>query len=192
MLLNIDISLEYKILSILGVVKKGGDMSKTNVCVFGLTKHFVDNVCQELANKLDMFYANINKLFKYELTDLDKVEQICGVEFLLKEEISIIRRTCTYDNTLICMEYPLLNNGEILNIVKDNCLLIYLGTTQERFDKEMDRFELSPSIKVIEKDAFEDRDYLCRNMADLVVDYEDFEMDLLINRIIEKIVEYYS
>ena len=167
-------------------------MSKTNVCVVGLSKQFADNVCQELANKLDMFYANINKLFIYELTDLGKVEELCGVEFLVKEEISIIKRTCTYDNTLICIEYPLLNNSEILKIVKDNCLLIYLGTTQDRFDKELDRYEQSASIKLIEKDAFEDRDYLCRKMADLVVDCEDLDMDLLINRIVEKLVEYYS
>ena len=167
-------------------------MSKTNVCVVGLSKQFTDNLCQELANKLDMFYANINKLFEYELTDLSKVEELCGIEFLIKEEVSIIKRTCTYDNTLICIEYPLLNNNEILKIVKDNCLLIYLGTTQENFNDELDRIEENNSIKIIEKDAFEDRDFLCRKMADLVVDCEDLQMDLLINRIIEKIVEYYS
>ena len=167
-------------------------MSKTNVCVVGLSKQFTDNLCQELANKLDMFYANINKLFEYELTDLSKVEELCGIEFLIKEEVSIIKRTCTYDNTLICIEYPLLNNNEILKIVKDNCLLIYLGTTQENFNNELDRIEENNSIKIIEKDAFEDRDFLCRKMADLVVDCEDLQMDLLINRIVEKIVEYYS
>lgn len=167
-------------------------MSKTNVCVVGLSKQFTDNLCQELANKLDMFYANINKLFEYELTDLSKVEELCGIEFLIKEEVSIIKRTCTYDNTLICIEYPLLNNNEILKIVKDNCLLIYLGTTQENFNNELDKIEENNSIKIIEKDAFEDRDFLCRKMADLVVDCEDLQMDLLINRIIEKIVEYYS
>ena len=167
-------------------------MSKTNVCVVGLSKQFTDNLCQELANKLDMFYANISKLFEYELTDLSKVEELCGIEFLIKEEVSIIKRTCTYDNTLICIEYPLLNNNEILKIVKDNCLLIYLGTTQENFNNELDKIEENNSIKIIEKDAFEDRDFLCRKMADLVVDYEDLQMDLLINRIIEKIVEYYS
>ena len=167
-------------------------MSKTNVCVVGLSKQFTDNLCQELANKLDMFYANISKLFEYELTDLSKVEELCGIEFLIKEEVSIIKRTCTYDNTLICIEYPLLNNNEILKIVKDNCLLIYLGTTQENFNNELDKIEENNSIKIIEKDAFEDRDFLCRKMADLVVDCEDLQMDLLINRIIEKIVEYYS
>ena len=167
-------------------------MSKSNVCVVGLSKMFTDNVCQELANKLDMFYANVSKLFEYELTDLDKVEELCGIEFLVKEEVSIIKRTCTYDNTLICIEYPLLNNREILKIVKDNCLLIYLGVPQDRFNKELDILEQSKSIKIIEKDAFVDRDYICRNMADLVVDCEDIEIELLVTRIIEKLVEYYS
>lgn len=167
-------------------------MSKSNVCIVGLSKQFAENVCQELANRLEMFYANINKLFEYELTDLDKVEELCGIEFLVKEEISIIKRTCSYDNTLMCIEYPLLNNSEILKIVKDNCLLIYLGTTQAQFNKELDRLEQSASIKIIEKDAFEDRDFLCRKMADLVVNCKDLDLDLLINKIIKKLVEYYS
>ena len=95
-------------------------MSKSNVCVVGLSKQFTDIVCQQLSIKLDMFYANIEKLFEYELTDLNKVEEMCGIDFLVKEQISIIKRTCSYDNTLMCMEYPLLNNDDIYQLIQNN------------------------------------------------------------------------
>lgn len=166
-------------------------MSKSNICVVGLPKKFTDIVCEQLAIKLDMFYANIDKLFEYELTDLNKVEEVCGVDYLLKEQISIIKRTCSYDNTLICIEYPLLNNDDILKIIKDNCLLIYLGVSASRFKEELDKNENSKSVKIIEIDAFADRDVLCRNMADISVDIEKLEMNVLINKIIDKILEYY-
>ena len=166
-------------------------MSKSNICVVGLSKQFTDIVCQQLANKLDMFYANIEKLFVYELTDLNKVEEICGVDFLIKEQISIIKRTCSYDNTLMCIEYPLLNNNDILQLIKDNCLLIYLGVNKDRFKEELDNNEDSKSVRIIELDAFHDRDLLCRNIVDISIDSEQLEMNDLINRIIDKILEYY-
>ena len=166
-------------------------MSKSNVCVVGLSKQFTDMVCQQLAIKLDMFYANIEKLFEYELTDLNKVEEVCGIDFLIKEQVSIIKRTCSYDNTLMCIEYQVLNNEEVLKMIKDNCLLIYLGIPEDRFKQELNKYEESKSVKIIETDAFKDRDYLCRNMVDLVVDAEKQDNNVLITKIIDKIVEYY-
>ena len=167
-------------------------MSKTNICVVGLSKHFTDIVCQQLAIKLDMFYANIAELFEYELTDLNKIEEICGIDFLIKEQISIVQRTCTYDNTLMCIEYPLLNNSEILKLVKNNCLLIYLNITKKDFEEELNKVESNKSSRIIEIDAFHDRDILCKYMCDLVVDCENLDMDSLITKIIKNIVEFYS
>jgi shikimate kinase len=160
--------------------------------VVGLSEQLTDNVCQQLAIKLEMFCANIEKLFEYELTDLDKVEKLCGVDFLTKEQLSIIKRTCGYEDTLICIKYPLLNNSDILSVIKNNCLLIYLSVSQKYFDYELDKNEESKAIRIIEKEAFEDRDYLCKKMADIVVDYDDENMSDFINKIIEKIVEFYS
>ena len=166
-------------------------MSKSNVCVVGLSKQFTDIVCQQLSIKLDMFYANIEKLFEYELTDLNKVEEMCGIDFLVKEQISIIKRTCSYDNTLMCVEYPLLNNDDIYQLIQNNCLLIYLGVSEDRFKNELEKTEDSESVRIIETDAFYDRDFLCRKMADIVVDSEELEMNVLINKIIDGILEYY-
>ena len=166
-------------------------MSKSNVCVVGLSKQFTDIVCQQLSIKLDMFYANIEKLFEYELTDLNKVEEMCGIDFLVKEQISIIKRTCSYDNTLMCIEYPLLNNDDIYQLIQNNCLLIYLGVSEDRFKNELEKTEDSESVRIIETDAFYDRDFLCRKMADIVVDSEELEMNVLINKIIDGILEYY-
>ena len=38
-------------------------MSKSNICVYGLAKQFTDNVGKELAKKLDIYYANFEKIF---------------------------------------------------------------------------------------------------------------------------------
>ena len=91
----------------------------------------------------------------------------------------------------MCIEYQVLNNEEVLKIIKDNCLLIYLGIPEDRFKQELNKYEESKSVKIIETDAFKDRDCLCRNMVDLVVDAGKLDNNVLITKIIDKIVEYY-
>jgi len=167
-------------------------MSKSNVCIVGLSKQFTDNVCQQLAIKLEMFYANIDLLFEYELSDMDKIEKVCGIEYLVKEQVSIVKRTSGYDNTLINIDYPLLNNDEILDIIKQNCLLIYIRISKDKFEKELNSNIDSDSLKIIEIDAFDDRDCLCQNMVDLVVDCVDDQIDNIVECIVKKIIEYYS
>lgn len=168
-------------------------MSKSNVCLVGLSKQFTDHVGQQLAIKLEMFYANIDKLFEYELTDLEKVEELCGIEFLMKEQVSIVKRVCSYDNTLMTIQYPLLNNSDIYKLIKDNCLLIYVGVSKKMYDKDIDFVENSKTAKIIEKDAFEDRDFLCKKMSDISISCDDnMNIDESITKIVEKIVEFYS
>ena len=97
-------------------------MSKTNLCIIGLSNQFTNDVCKQLAIKMDMFYANIEDIFAYELMDIGKVEAVCGVDYLLKEEKSIIKRVCGYDNTLINI---LTNNSSrfcLLKLKNDNVL----------------------------------------------------------------------
>ena len=48
-------------------------MSKKNICIYGLAKQFTDNVGKELAKKLDIYYANFDKIFEFEMMDLDKL-----------------------------------------------------------------------------------------------------------------------
>ena len=175
------------------MVEKGEEkMSKSNICIVGLSKQFIDEVCRQLSNKLDMFYANVQEIIEFELMDLAKVEEICGVEYLLKEEKSIIRRVCTYENTLINIEYSSLNNESTLDIVKHNCLLIYLRLDSNRFIAEQNREALSDNIKLINQDVFSDRDFICNKVADLTIDCLNLRGQELETMIIEQILKYYS
>ena len=167
-------------------------MSKTNLCIVGLSKQFTDNVCKLLSIKMDMFYASIEEIFAYELMDIEKIEEICGLDYLVKEEKSIIRRVCGYENTLINIDYSLLNNDEILDEVDKNCLIIYLSLTEDRFEKEQIKEHISSNLMSINKEVFCDRDFLCKNISDITINCEDLNIDNLVNRITEQILQYYK
>lgn len=167
-------------------------MAKTNLCIVGLAKLFADEVCKELASSLGMFYANIDDLLEYELEDRDRIEDVCGKEYLVKEELSVIKRACSFDDTVININYTNLNNETALAYVKNGSVLVYLRLTRERFKKEIEREGQSLNQKIIAMDLFEDRDFICGGLADIVVDCDDEETPQVLNKINEKILEYYA
>lgn len=166
-------------------------MAKTNLCIVGLTKLFTDEVCKELASSLGMFYANVDDLLEYELGDRNKIEEVCGKEYLVKEELSVIRRACSFDDTVINIDYANLNNETALGYVKSSSLIVYLRLTKDRFKAELDREGQSFNQRVIASDLFDDRDFICGRLADISVICKG-EMKDILNKINEKILEFYA
>ncbi len=167
-------------------------MASTNICVVGLTKIFTDNICKELSSKLDMFYANVSELLEYELMDANKMEEICGKEYLVREELGVIKRVCSFNDTLINIDYINLNNETALKLVKDSSVLIYLRLSKERYKEELLREEQSFNQRLIASDLFEDRDFVCTSIADAVVECGDLDTPDILIKISEKLIENYS
>lgn len=167
-------------------------MPKSNLCVIGLAKMFTDDFCKQLSIRLDMFYANIQQILEYELIDAMKVENVCGKEYLIKEEISIIKRICTYENTIINIDFANLNNETTLKNIKDNCLVVYLRLNKERYSSELNKENQSFSSLQLNMDLYEDRDIICAKVCDVVVDCDNNNIDDLLDVLIERMVWYYS
>lgn len=167
-------------------------MSKTNLCILGLSQKFTDDICRQLSVKMDMYYADVSKILEYELSDLSKVEEMCGVEYLQKEERSIINRICSYDNTIVNIEYSSLNDDSTLKVVRDSCLLVYIKLNKDRFILEQNKESISENVKNISLDVFEDRDFICKRISDITINCLDLKEDELIDMIIQQILKYYS
>lgn len=164
-------------------------MPKLNVCVVGLAKDLTDNVCIELANEMGLYYANVEKILEFELFDQENIEKLCGKDYLLKEEKLIIQRLCTYEETLINLNYFNLNNDDILNTIKKHCLLIYLHMSEDRFNLEIEK---KSENNVINRTLFLDRDKICRDLADIVVDVANLECQDIAKNTVDSIIKYYT
>ena len=166
-------------------------MSKTNLCFIGLAKNFTDIVCKQLSAQLDMFYANVQEIIEFELLDIPSVEEKCGREYLLKEEMKIINRISCYENTLINIEYSNLNNETNLKTIKEHCLLVYLRLDSDRFEKELIKDNLTKNQTLLQQDLFQDRDFICKNISDMYINCTDLKVNDLIRFIMEQIIKYY-
>lgn len=167
-------------------------MAKTNLCIIGLAKYFTDNICKSLSSKLDMFYANVQDIVEFELFDLNQIEEVCGKEFLLKEQTSIVKRICSYENTLININYSELNDENILDSIRSSCLLIYIRIDKDRFKKEQDNDNFNHNEKIINIDLFNDRDFICKNIAEIVVNCNDLNEDNVVELILKEMINYYN
>lgn len=167
-------------------------MSKANICLIGLSNQFVDKNALLLSKKLDMFYANASEIIQFELFDIKKMEETCGKEYLEKKESSIIRRICSYENTIVNIEYFYLNNDVNYQFISDNCLIIYLRLNQKQYVEEIKKEDLSKSAMSLNADLYQDRDFVCSKKADIVVECNVCSEEELTDVILQKMLVYYE
>lgn len=167
-------------------------MPKANICLIGLSNQFVDQFGLELSKKLEMYYANVQKIVEFELFDMHKMEEVCGKDYLEKKETSIIKRICSYENTILNVEYQLLNSDINFEILKNSCIIVYLKIDKNKYKSLELCKNVSSSVKLINLDLFEDRTFICEKKADIVVDCLELSGKELQDKFLEEIVKYYS
>ena len=167
-------------------------MSKKNICLYGLAKQFTDDVGKELSQKLDIYYANFDKIFEFEMIDLDRLEELCGREYLEKKETSLLKRLCTYDNTMININYRLLNSDINLSYIEDNCLIIYLKLSGDRYRTEILKDHATKGNMSINLDLYKDRNQLCEQHADIIINCKDLDINAIVDKIIVEILKFFD
>ena len=167
-------------------------MPKANICLIGLSNQFVDQFGLDLSKKLEMYYANVAKIIEFELFDMNKMEELCGKDYLERKESSILKRICTYEDTILNVEYTLLNNDENYTYLKNSCVIVYLKLSKNRYKKIQDNENLSDSVKMINLDLFDDRNFICEKKSDMVVDCSELSGKDLLDKFLEEIVKFYG
>ena len=156
-------------------------MSAINLCVVGLANKFMDKFCNKLSVNFDMYYANVQKILDYELNTED-MEKICGKDYLMRKQKSVIKRICEYEDSIINIDYSLLNNPDIYAIIKNSALIIYLHIDKEKYICELNKENVTNNMKIICTDLYDDRSTILKSLADINIDYIDDE-----NKLCEKI-----
>lgn len=167
-------------------------MPKANICLIGLSNQFVDQFGLDLSKKLEMYYANVAKIIEFELFDMNKMEELCGKDYLERKESSILKRICTYEDTILNVEYTLLNNDENYTYLKNSCVIVYLKLSKNRYKKIQDNENLSDCVKMINLDLFDDRNFICEKKSDMVIDCSELSGKDLLDKFLEEIVKFYG
>lgn len=165
---------------------------KEGLCVLGLCKNLTNKVSQNLATKLDMFYLDVDELVEYELMNQAYIEEQCGREYLLKLQRKCVKRTLTFENSLLTMNYSLLNDDIVLKNVKDKCLVVFIELSKENYIKK-EKYDKKNKLKnILETYIYDERNLICKNIADICLNVNGLSYLQIANLIIKNLKEYYN
>jgi shikimate kinase len=96
-------------------------------------------ICESFAKEIDFYYLNTEELIDYSLFDKKKMADICGVGYMERQEVNIIKSVNDYENTVISMTYETFSKN-ISNINKKN-KVIYLNVTKKQLEEEFNKLK---------------------------------------------------
>ncbi len=111
-----------------------------NVAIVALDRKFAYDVSKQLAKVLDMNFLDCLELFEFDNIprSLATMLKDYGEKYYRKEEKGTIKYASGFCNTVINLESGMACK-ENFNVVKQNCLLVYLhiakGELKKRFSK---------------------------------------------------------
>lgn len=160
---------------------------KSNILLVGLDYDFIKSVANELANKFDMFFLDVNDLIEYNLIDTKNVKVTCGVEYFEKVEKKIALSVTEYENTVINFPYSLFLNANFSNVLSKRALTIFIKMDKETLAKEnFKKGQNKLSIEILTSDEL---NKLLEEKVDLVVENSTLNTKICIDDIIEKLKE---
>ena len=165
---------------------------KSNITFIALNKSLKKEIAKNLANKLEMFYIDINEFIQYQLQNINDVISINGLEYYNEEETRIVKTISTYENSLITLNLDTFFNANNYKYLKSNSLFIYLKVDFETYKTILDNENTSKSKteKSLNKKVFNERDEILNKVCDIVISYT--EKSNLLNEIINSIKVFYK
>lgn len=129
---------------------------KTNIVILGLDYEYNLDIAQLLADKTSLYFLDVKQYLNYSLFSRQEMEAKCGIDYLIKQENSVVKSCADFENTIICMPYMYFFRDNIYQRFFDNCEIIYLYFSKQKLQK-IAYNNSSDNTLAIDILAFEDR-----------------------------------
>lgn len=135
---------------------------KTNIALVSLNFDHTRQLCKDLADQLDMLFADINDILEYNMVNQQMLD-MAGKEYFDKEEKKVLASVVQCNNACICCKFEILNKNSNFDVLKSNCLVIFL---------EYAKSELKNSdIWQKQSYAFDVENSICKKNADISIKF---------------------
>ena len=104
--------------------------------------------------------------------------------------IIVLSNICSYENSLLTLNYSVLNNEENIKNIRDNCLLVYLRFDRPNYVSSMEKVGEGEPLS---EDVFNDRDFICKNISEFTINCNAaLSKKGVVELIYRSLLEYYS
>jgi shikimate kinase len=164
---------------------------KTNITLLVPLSQYKKKIGKLIATKLAMFYADVNELLKFELSDIEKALAVGGNAYLEKEEDKLIKRLASYNNAFITIDFGSFNRADNADILKENSLVVYLKFLEKDYIKLLKK-EKSGSGFDLDKKVFKKRDEIMASKSDVVVTLKNANKKDIVKAFLLAVNNYYN
>lgn len=168
-------------------------MLNINFILVSLINLNLEKISIALAKKIKCFYLNMEELIDYSLVDKKRMEEVCGIDYMEKQEMKIVKSINDYENTVASMKYETFSKN-FSHINKEKNKIIYLSISQANFDKYKTEFEIkNDKDKFVSSDieilsiAFKERDKFMKKNCNIEVKCDISNVKETVKLVYEKI-----
>lgn len=159
--------------------------------VVGWEEKSTKNLAKRLALSLDKFYADVEDLMEYYLTDSqENIQKLCGVEYLEKLKLGVIKDVSNYENAIIYVPLYIFVYQDNCNLLSKNAHIIFVDIKDRELKKVFSDKEKYPALKTL---TLKNRIDFCRLKCDKKIVSNCTHQDKLFksaNRIVKKIFRW--
>ena len=165
---------------------------KTNIIIVGSIYNKTKEISEFLANKFDLYYANVEDIISYRLFNADDIKKKCGEGYFKKLKKDIISEIGNFENTLICIKNSLfLDKDNTEKLIKYGTV-VFLDFSKNIFESiiKSSKNEEDKKALQVEEITFEEKEELCKKYSDVSIELnkDNFESNC---KQVKKILEKY-
>ena len=169
-----------------------------NIAIVGLNRDKAYEVAKTLAGELDMFFFDALELFEFDNMPrtLSIILKEYGEEFYRRKEKGIISYASGFSNCVINLESGFSENQDNFEIIKENCLLVYLAEAtnivQEEIEKKNYQTKEESKFFVVQEQILKERAEELEKNADVIVNASNGSALKIASETIRMIKNYYQ
>lgn len=168
---------------------------KSNITFISFINSFCRDVAQSVADKLDLYYADINDFLAFNMVSSpQEVINTCGPEYLAKLEQDAVETVASFENAVITVEARFFMNAKSRHSLKDGSVVVYLKTDMNTYDKYLKTVKDENKKQELEnmRSVFEEYDKMCSRSANIVLELKDLNVKTATKKSIKLINNYWG
>ncbi len=164
---------------------------KTNIVLVSLHGDLAKKSAKRLADKMDMYYLDVEELLKYNLESETEIKKLCGQPYLAKQKTKVLSSVYDYENSYIYLPVALFLEGLNAEKLRKKSNIVFLQVEKKGFKKFLlkGRNDLSKTAQV-EVLAFDLRNDFCKKHSDIIVKISDLNQKEVYEKTLKAIDKY--
>ena len=168
---------------------------KTNIALICLLENYSKSVAKQLAERLEMFYVNVDEMVEFELGDenhiLETLGDTAGHKYIEECENKVVKNVTTFENTVICMNPAEMFTQDNFDKITSTSYVIYLQISPKYFEQRC-KFSGDYIDESLNEISFTERDKDYVDKSDIVLNCSTYKKKKAVKKLLKSINKFFK